>query len=177
MLKLAIHRDPGAHLRLWLVVVLLAALPRPLFADLWYEHYAAAQEALEEERWSEAIDQLNSALEKKGDSGARARTYGMKFTTYFPYLMLGIAYYNLDQLEAALQAFETEQQLGAITASEESLQKLRDYRQAALRKQQQLEDREGRRIAEIVSSSLAEAALFEQAGQLDEAVAAVSRAV
>ncbi len=160
-----------------IVAGLLLALPAPALADLWYEHYAAAQEALEDERWSEAIDQINRALEKKGDSGARVRTYGMKFTAYFPYLMLGIAYYNLDQLEAALQAFETEEQLGAITSSEETLQKLREFRQAALGKQTEQREQETRRIAGFVRIGLTEAARLENGGQLDEAVAAVSRAL
>jgi tetratricopeptide (TPR) repeat protein len=160
-----------------LLAGLLILAPSPLLADLWYEHYTAAREALEAERWSEAIEQINSALEKKGDSGARARTYGMKFITYFPYLMLGIAYYNLDQLDAALQAFETEEQLGAIAASETDLQKLRDYREATLRKQRRRREEESRRIAAIVADGLAEAARLEGAGQLDEAVQAVSKAL
>jgi hypothetical protein len=171
------HRHQSRRWCAWLVVGLLTVLPRPLLADLWYEHYAAGQEALEQERWSEAINQINSALEKKGDSGARARTYGMKFTAYFPYLMLGIAYYNLDQFEAALQAFETEERLGAIAASEDDLERLHDYRQATLNKQRQSNEEETRRIAGIVESGLAESARLEQQDRLDEAVAAVSQAL
>ena len=158
-------------------MALLAILARPVLADLWYEHHAAAQEALEEERWSDAIDQINRAIEKKGDSSARARKYGMKFTAYFPYLMLGIAYYHLDQLEAALQAFETEERLGAIADSEEAMQQLRDYRAATRARQRQLREEESRRIAGIVSQGLGEAARLERSGQLDEAIAAVGNAL
>ena len=160
-----------------LVAGLLAAAPRPLLADLWYEHYAAAEKALAEERWAEAIDQANRALEKKGDSGARVRTYGMKFTAYFPYLTLGIAYYNLGQLEAALQAFETEERLGAISGSAEAMAKLGDFRQAALRQQQELRRQEAQRVDGIVADGLAEADRLEGEGRLDEAVAAVSKAL
>ena len=167
----------GALLPAVIVTALLVLLPRPLFADLWYEHYDAAQEALEEERWSEAIEQITSALEKRGDSAARARKYGMKFTSYFPYLMLGIAYYNLDQLEAALQAFETEERLGAIAGSEEGMKKLRDFRVATKEKQRLLGEEESRRIASIVTSSLGEAESFELDGQLERAVTAVSSAL
>ncbi len=162
----------------WIVAgLLLLALPGPALADLWYEHYAAAKKALAEERWSEAIEEINSALEKKGDSGARTRTYGMKFTAYFPYLNLGIAYYNLGQLEAALQAFETEEQLGAIAASEENLDKLRSYRAATLEKQRLMVEEESRRIDGIVSAALGEAAHFEESGKLDDAVTAISNAL
>ncbi|MFQ5349178.1 MAG: AAA family ATPase [Thermoanaerobaculia bacterium] len=170
-------RRPSRLLRALILAGLVTMPTRPVLADLWYEHYAAAQEALEEERWSDAIEEINSALEKKGDSGARVRTYGMKFTAYFPYLKLGIAYYNLDQLEAALQAFETEEQLGAIEDSEKSLVELRDYRQATLRRQRERREQETRRIADIVSGGLAEAARFEEGGELDKAIAAVSNAL
>jgi tetratricopeptide (TPR) repeat protein len=176
----SIERRPGGQhdaWGAWLVAALLVLLPQPLFADLWYEHYTAAQEALEKERWSEAIEQITNALEKRGDSAARARTYGMKFIAYFPYLMLGIAYYNLDQLDAALQAFETEERLGAIAGSEEGMQKLRKFRAATMERQRLLGEEESRRIASIVSSSLGEAASFELNGQLEEAVAAVSSAL
>jgi tetratricopeptide (TPR) repeat protein len=168
-----IHRILAPALLAGFIVV----LPGAARADLWYEHYAAAEEALAEERWSEAIDQINRALEKKGDPGARVRTYGMKFTAYFPYLMLGIAYYNLDQLEAALQAFETEERLGAIAGSTEGFGKLREYRGATLRRQQTLREEEAQRIAGIVRTGLDDATRLEAAGQLDEAVAAVSRAL
>ena len=55
-----------------ILVVCMVALPQPLLADLWYEHYAAGEKALAEERWADAIDEINSALEKKGDSGSIA---------------------------------------------------------------------------------------------------------
>ena len=86
----------------------------PAWADYWYEHYSRAETALDNESWERAIEELQQALERKGDSGARVRSYGMKVVAYFPYLKLGIAYYHLGQIEAALQAFQTEEQLGAI---------------------------------------------------------------
>ena len=69
-----------------------------------------------------------TVLERKGDSGARVRSYGMKVTPYFPYLKLGIAYYHLDQLDAALQAFETEVRLEAIASSDTASAELERYR-------------------------------------------------
>ena len=48
----------------------------------------------------------------------RVRCYGMKGIAYLPCLKLGIAYYQLGQIDAALQAFQTEEQLGAIQASQ-----------------------------------------------------------
>ena len=74
----------------------------PLLGDSWYQHYERAEKALEEERWEEAVSQLQEALQRRGDSGARVRTYGMRTTDYFPYLKLGVAYFRLDQLDARL---------------------------------------------------------------------------
>ena len=70
----------------------------PAWADYWYEHYARAETALDNESWERAVEELQQALERKGDSGARVRSYGMKVVAYFPYLKLGIAYYHLGQV-------------------------------------------------------------------------------
>ena len=101
-----------------MVVILITVAAPVAWADYWYEHYDRAKTALDNGNWERAIEELQQALERKGDSGARVRSYGMKVIAYFPYLKLGIAYYHLGQPEAALQAFQTEEQLGAIAASE-----------------------------------------------------------
>ena len=100
-----------------IVPVLSLALSTPAIAELWYEHYQAGEEELKAQRWDEAARQFNAAIEKRGQSGARVRTYGMNFISYHPYLKLGIAYYRLGRYDAALQAFETEQRLGAVARS------------------------------------------------------------
>jgi hypothetical protein len=82
-------------LRAALAAVLLLGVAVPVMADYWYEHYARAENALEAKDWSLAVAELQEALERKGDSGARVRSYGMKVIAYFPYLKLGIAYYHL----------------------------------------------------------------------------------
>ena len=78
--------------------VLLAA---PARADRWYEHYARAEKALAASDWRTAVAELNGAIEAKGDSGVRERTYGMRVVDYFPYLRLGIAYFHLGEIDAA----------------------------------------------------------------------------
>ena len=104
---------------------LLLSAAVPAAADLWYQHYQKAREALERQQWETAIEELNQAIERRGDSGARVRTYGMRTTDYFPYLDLGLAYLELGQPEAALRAFETEERLGAIEEASAALQDLR----------------------------------------------------
>jgi tetratricopeptide (TPR) repeat protein len=142
-------------------------------ADYWYEHYARAQSALEDEDWGRAVQELQEALERKGDSGARVRSYGMKVVAYFPYLKLGIAYYHLGQIDAALQAFQTEEQLGAIQASDKDLAELERYRGLAVEARQQAAQREAERIAQIVRESLAEAEILERQDRFSAAMEAL----
>ncbi|MBD3852749.1 MAG: tetratricopeptide repeat protein, partial [Acidobacteria bacterium] len=157
-----------------LICAVLAAAP-PAWADYWYEHYARAETALENGNWSSAIEELQQALERKGDSGARVRSYGMKVVAYFPYLRLGIAYYHLGQPEAALQAFQTEDQLGAIQASESDFAELRRYRDLALTALLEAAEAEDERIAQIVRESLRDAEILEEQGRLPEAMEALGK--
>ena len=157
-----------------LICAFLAAAP-PVWADYWYEHYARAETALENGNWDRAIEELQQALERKGDSGARVRSYGMKVVAYFPYLRLGIAYYQLGQPEAALQAFQTEDQLGAIQASESDFAELRRYRDLALTALLEAAEAEDERIAQIVRESLRDAEILEEQGRLPEAMEALGK--
>lgn len=166
----------GRH-RIGYVLTLLWASVNLALADPWYEHYARAEEALDGENWTEAVDQINQALERKGDSGTRVRTYGMKIISYFPYLKLGVAYYHLGQLDAALQAFETEMRLGAIQQSERDYSDLQRFRTMANEAKQNLRAQEQRRIQTIVRDALDRAAGLELQGELDEAMSALGQAL
>jgi tetratricopeptide (TPR) repeat protein/AAA+ ATPase superfamily predicted ATPase len=160
-----------------LIAAVLLAAGSPVLAETWYEHYAAAEKALADGEWRLAVEQLNTALEKKGDSGVRVRTYGMKFTAYFPYLKLGIAYYELGQLDAALQAFETEERLGAIAGSEKAVQDLARYRELTTDARQAAQAAEAARIEGIVNRSMGRAKEFENEGRLEEAIGELGTAV
>ncbi len=154
------------------VCALLAGAPTAT-ADYWYEHYARAESALGNGNWDSAVEELQQALERKGDSGARVRSYGMKVVAYFPYLKLGIAYYHLGHYGAALQAFQTEEQLGAIHASEGDLAELNRYRSLTLAARTAVQEAEGERIATIVRESLRDAEILERQGRLQAAMEAL----
>ncbi len=160
-------------LRIFLIVDLMAV--GPLFADLWYQHYQRAEEALKAERWEEAVDELNQSIQRRGDSGVRVRTYGMRTTDYFPYLKLGTAYLGLGQAEAALQAFDTEERLGAIVGSESSFQELETLREKAalVLESRRAEDQD--RIRQILAESLREARDLQVDGRVGDAMTALGR--
>jgi tetratricopeptide (TPR) repeat protein len=162
---------------LLLVCASLVLISQPAAADSWYEHYFKAEQALENEDWMLAIQEINEALERKGDSGARVRSYGMNVISYFPYFKLGIAYYQLDQFDAALQAFETEARLGAIEKSADASTELERYRQLVRRAKQVAAAAEGQRIREIVADSMSRARELEEKGLLGEAMVALDQAL
>ncbi len=174
MRKATPHRRPFVAALAGLALVLLAV---PARADRWYEHYARAEKALSAHDWRTAVSELNGAIEAKGDSGARERSYGMRVVAYFPYLKLGIAYYHLGELEAARQAFETEERLGAVAASVESRVLLRRYRQLTDDARASAGEGEEERIAAIVSRALSEAEALEGQGKPAEALDALARAL
>jgi tetratricopeptide (TPR) repeat protein len=169
-------RSSGERLILF-VGAAMVLLANPAAADPWYEHYANAEQALEDQDWTLAVEEINEALEKKGDSGARVRSYGMKVTSYFPYFKLGVAYYHLDQLDAALQAFETEARLGAIAQSDTASAELERYRAIVQEARATAAAEENKRIRQIVEQSLSDARDLEGRGLLEEAMAALDQAL
>ena len=157
------------------LLVLTLVTSSPAVADLWYQHYQKAEQAIDRSQWEEAIEELNQAIERRGDSGARVRTYGMRTTDYFPYLKLGIAYLHLGQTKAALQAFETEERLGAVNASEEGSTELQTYKRRASDALADAAAGEEQRIQQILRDSLEEAQRLRAEDKLEEAMLALGR--
>src|SRR5262249_17312903 len=157
-----------------LVVLGLGAAAGAVYADLWYVHYENAERALHDGKWRKAVSELRQAIERKGDSGVRVRSYGMKVVDYFPYLKLGIAYHQLGEESAALEAFDTEERLGVVQGSREARAELVKYRQLAQQAQQQASASVQKRTEEVVRNSLAEAKRLEGQGRLQEAMNALA---
>ncbi len=165
------------HGRLWLfalTIMVLAAAP-PVSADQWYEHYARAEQALVNSEYSTAVAELNQAIARRGDSGARVRTYGMRVVDYFPYLKLGIAYFASGEYDAALRAFDTEEQLGAIQNADSAMGELKRFRQRATQALEKQRNERQQEIDELVRRNLDDARDLQRAGRLEEASAAVDR--
>lgn len=152
------------------MLTVVVVMPTTAAADAWYEHYARAERAERVQRWDEVVRELNEALARRGDSGARVRTYGMRVTSYFPYLKIGIAYYHLEQYQAALEAFDTEERLGAVQDDAEALATLQRTRQLARQALSELADQQSQRARQIVSDSISRSLDSERAGQLEQAI-------
>jgi tetratricopeptide (TPR) repeat protein len=165
------RRPPGGVV----LTVVLLALAGSAAADPWYAHHDNARRALAAGDWRLAVEEINQAIERRGDSGIRVRTYGMRVADYFPYLTLGIAYHHLGQHDAALEAFETEERLGVVQGSEEASGELERYRALAAAAREEAAAAAGPTAEEILAESLAEARDLDRRGLLDEAMAALSR--
>ena len=158
-------------------LALVLAATSSAFADTWFESYHKAENALREERWSEAVRLLNAALDERPESGVGVRTYGMRFVDYFPYLDLGIAYFHLGQLDAALSAFETEERQGAIHKSRPARERLAEYSNRIERERQQASAERENRARALLADYLANAQRLEGEGRAEEALEEAGKAL
>ena len=172
----ALFRGPSFSITSLIACLALVLLStRAASAETWFEAYHQAEEALADERWSEAIRHLNTALEQKPDSSLKVRTYGMRFISYFPFLKLGVAYYHLGQADAAMQAFETEERQREIQGSERDYAELQEYR-GLIREAHTAADLEReRRAEEVVTENLKAARELEEQGRFDDALATLAK--
>lgn len=116
--------------RLILVAILLVALRPPALAQEWYVSYGKGLEAFRRQQWQEAVSALNDAIGEKSESKAKAKTYGMQFIDYFPYVYRGVAYYKLgdrEKAQADLEKAEGEGVVGNAREDDNAPRLLREY--------------------------------------------------
>jgi len=162
---------------LLLLLALLQVLPVGAQSSReWYDYYADAEKALREQKWAEAASNLVEAIRLKPDPGIALPTYGMRYVNYFPYLKLGIAYYNLGNYNASLQALDREEKAGAVLRSDADRKNLEAFRRLAKEAQARAESARMEGTQQVVDQNLQQARRLEQEGRLDDALAAASRA-
>ena len=162
---------------LLVVFFLMMGFPWTASGAIWYESYRSAEEALRAEKWKEAVDFLNQAIAEKSVSNSKARTYGLNFTKYFPYLKLATAYFHLEQYDAAAQALDTEERFGEIKKSAVDNDALIALRGQVRQAQESGAAAERARIQQVVTENLGQAARLEKEGQLEAAMVAVGKAL
>ena len=106
--------------RTFLIAIVAVVLsPSLLRADPWYVSYGKGLEAFKRQQWQQAIGYLNDAVDEKSDSKANAKTYGLQFIDYFPYLYRGVAYFKLGDRKNALSDLGKAESEGAVNDAEE----------------------------------------------------------
>jgi hypothetical protein len=76
------------------------------FRNRWWNYYERAVSYSEGGYYSDAANDLATALGMRDTDGRRARTYGMHFVDYFPHREMGIAYLGLGRPEDAIRELE-----------------------------------------------------------------------
>ncbi len=108
----------SSHNFLTLIALLLtlctAGCVATAFAGSWYEDYGKARRAMKNENWQTAVELLNSPIYQKDKPKNRAKTYGLRFIAYLPYLYRGIAYYNLGEYQKARSDLDKSAQFGEV---------------------------------------------------------------
>ena len=75
-------------------------------SEPYYELYDNGRKALQEKRYHEAASYLEAAVSKKESSTKNAKTYGVQFIEYYPYIYLAQAYYHVKDMAKAKSNLE-----------------------------------------------------------------------
>ncbi len=94
-------------------VTLLLIVPSVVSAQ-WYDSYERGIDAVKAQQWENVVRQMSDAITDKDEEKANAKTYGLRFIDYFPYVYRGMAYYELGQYQKALDDLQRSQQIGAV---------------------------------------------------------------
>jgi len=100
----------------------------------WYDYYLqAVDHDIPERRWADCAKNVKEALRLRSDSSANAQTYGNQFIKYLPHYYLGVCLLEQQDYVGATEAFNLEEQQGAIrkTSLMDDLVKRRGTAQAA----------------------------------------------
>lgn len=99
------------------VSLLLALMFLPQFAvaagEKWFDWYNKGVAEVRSERYKEGADSLQRAIAEMPAESTAART-GNVIITYVPHFWLGIARYNLGDVDAALREWKTSEEQGAV---------------------------------------------------------------
>ena len=74
--------------------------------EKFYQYYDKGLEYMEKGDWLRAIEEFKSAASLEFEDAKKMRTYGTRFIKYFPHREMGIAYYQLGELDKAKEELE-----------------------------------------------------------------------
>ncbi|HXK58878.1 MAG TPA: hypothetical protein PLP42_03195 [Acidobacteriota bacterium] len=90
------------------VLVIVLLLGSPVLAESWQELYDQALEDLKSAHWEQAITKLREAVRQQPQSGRTITGKQGEPIGYFPYYLLGKAYFHLGKYSQAAAFFERE---------------------------------------------------------------------
>jgi hypothetical protein len=103
----------GARVLLAILAVAVASPARA--AQEWYDYYLEARDRdIPAQRWDECIKNLREALRLRPTPGTNLQMYGLRFVDYLPYYYTGVCLLGKQEYVAATEAFNREEQHGAI---------------------------------------------------------------
>ncbi|HEY7921655.1 MAG TPA: hypothetical protein VII62_00650, partial [Vicinamibacteria bacterium] len=102
------------------LVLFAAALAGTAWAAReWYDYYLQATDHdIPDQRWADCVKNLREALRLRPASGPYVQTYGLQFIPYLPHYYLGVCLLEQQDDVGATEAFNLEEQGGAIRKTE-----------------------------------------------------------
>lgn len=100
---------------LFLVAFALSAAAAP--PEKWWENYQRGVAAVNGAKYKAGADALAAAIAERPSEGTSIRV-GNQIVTYTPHFFLGIARFNLGEVDAALREWRISEEQGAITRTE-----------------------------------------------------------
>ncbi len=84
-----------------LAAAILVSFAVSAAAPKWYEYYRLSKTSAEKQEWERAIEQLKSAIAERPQSSRKIRIGFLRWTSYYPYLDLGLAYLAVGKISEA----------------------------------------------------------------------------
>lgn len=88
-----------------LSLLLLLLILKPSWAETWKDAYLQGLDLMDAQRWEDAVQAFNRAIQTNTHEDRHVRLYGMRYG-YFPHLYKGIALYRLGKWDVAIQSLE-----------------------------------------------------------------------
>ncbi|HYI12205.1 MAG TPA: serine/threonine-protein kinase [Thermoanaerobaculia bacterium] len=121
------HRSP---FRCALLCIALA-LPSVAAADVWDEAYTRGGNAIKAKNYAVAVDELERAIADEPDEFLSDEQPRNGYTAYLPHFWLGVAKFNLGDVDGALREWKISEEQGVVLKSPYYAEQLREWRARA----------------------------------------------
>ena len=97
-----------------LCVAVLLIASNVMAADKWWDYYKRGTAAMARSDWSTVADQMSKSITLKGEEVLAAKAARNEILVYVPHYWLGIARFNLGDVEAAIREWDISQDQGVV---------------------------------------------------------------